>query len=127
MILPDTCVWIEYFRGREPAHSRLSRLLERNEVLACELVFGELLQGAKGKREVEVLRAFWENLPKATVDGALIAAGIESAKREFLAAGVGLVDAAILEYARGLGAEIWTIDKKFLGMLPAQMRYSHSG
>jgi len=123
MILPDTCIWIEYFRVREPVHSRMSALLERNEVLACELVFAELLQGAKGRREVEILRKFWESLPKASLDGSLVAAGMESMKRGFLAAGVGLIDAAILEYARILGAEIWTIDKKFLGVLPLEIRY----
>jgi predicted nucleic acid-binding protein len=123
MILPDTCVWIEYFRAREPVHSRLSAFLERGEVMACELVFAELLQGAKGKRETEILGKFWESLPKASLDGSLISAGMESAKRGFLSAGVGLIDAAILEYARATRAEIWTIDKKLLDVVPRELRF----
>ena len=35
MILPDTSVWVEFFRGREPVFSTLELLLENREVIAA--------------------------------------------------------------------------------------------
>jgi len=51
MIIPDTSVWIEFLKGNEPYFSQLKELLERNEVMGVECIFGELLQGAKNSRE----------------------------------------------------------------------------
>ena len=51
MILIDTSVWIEFFRAREPYHSRTAELLEEGQILGLTWVFGELLQGAKTNRE----------------------------------------------------------------------------
>jgi predicted nucleic acid-binding protein len=44
MILVDTSVWIEFFRGNEPYFTKLKELIESSDVLAHEVVFGELLQ-----------------------------------------------------------------------------------
>lgn len=45
MVLVDTSVWIRFLAGRVPFAVGLDALLDRNEVLAHELVFGELLIG----------------------------------------------------------------------------------
>jgi hypothetical protein len=50
MVLVDTSVWIRFLAGREPYASELDSLLERDEVVGHELVFGELLIGDKGSR-----------------------------------------------------------------------------
>jgi predicted nucleic acid-binding protein len=44
MILVDTSVWIEFLKARQPWLGEMTRLLEEQEVLAAEPVFGELLQ-----------------------------------------------------------------------------------
>ena len=47
MILVDTSVWIDFFRGRTRAGS-LEGLLEDNEVLLHSSVLGELVLGGLG-------------------------------------------------------------------------------
>ncbi len=46
MVLVDTSVWIRFLAGREPYARALDRLLSTDEVLAHDLVEGELLIGA---------------------------------------------------------------------------------
>lgn len=59
-ILPDTCAWIDFFRGRP---SRMAENVEaalvQGEVVTCGVVLFELLQGIKSPREEAlVLNAF---------------------------------------------------------------------
>jgi predicted nucleic acid-binding protein len=59
-ILPDTCAWIDFFRGRP---SRQAELVEaaivQGEVVTCGMVLYELLQGIKNSgEENSVLHAF---------------------------------------------------------------------
>jgi predicted nucleic acid-binding protein len=51
MVLVDTSVWIRFLSNREPYATGLSALLERDEVVGHELVFGELLIGDRGGRK----------------------------------------------------------------------------
>jgi len=48
VLIVDTSVWIRFLTGREPYATELDSLLERDEVVGHELVFGELLVGDKG-------------------------------------------------------------------------------
>ena len=112
MILPDTSVWMEFLRNREPIHARLKSLLESGEVLGVECVFGELQSGARNGRETAALESYWKSLPKLDESGIWIEAGKLSASRRLHARGVGLIDAAILAAASRAGAEIWTLDRK---------------
>jgi predicted nucleic acid-binding protein len=112
MTIPDTSVWVEFLRNREPVHARLKSLLERGEVLGVECVLGELLSGARNSRETDALEAYWKSLPRLDESGIWIQAGKLSASRKLHARGVGLMDAAILAVASRAGAEIWTLDRK---------------
>ena len=112
MIIPDTSVWVEFLRNREPVHSRLSDLLERGMVLGAEGVFGELLCGTRSRREADIVETYWRNLPKTDETGLWIEAGRLSSARELPARGVGLVDAAVLALAARTGADIWTLDRR---------------
>jgi predicted nucleic acid-binding protein len=110
--IPDTSVWVEFLRNREPIHARLKSLLERGEVLGVECVFGELLSGARNGRETAALELYWKSLPKLDEAGLWIEAGKQSASRRLHARGVGLIDAAILAAASRAGAQVWTLDRK---------------
>ncbi|MBI4605253.1 MAG: PIN domain-containing protein [Planctomycetes bacterium] len=123
MILPDTSIWIEFFRGREPVLTALADLMEGGEVVAVEWVFGELLQGTRSVQERRVISSYWSNLPKVGAGpggpgGIWIRAGIHSAEQGFLSRGVGLIDAAILLSAIEGGAQLWTLDKKLARVVP---------
>ncbi len=59
-ILPDTCAWIDFFRGRPTQMAeQVETALVQGEVVTCGVVLFELLQGIKhAKEEALVLRAF---------------------------------------------------------------------
>jgi predicted nucleic acid-binding protein len=117
VIVVDTSVWIEFFKGRSSVFPQLKSLLEKGEILAAEPVFGELMQGAKNKREKDIISNYWNHLPKFSMDGHFFKAGTKSGKNKWLDKGVGLIDSSILIYARRQECKIWTFDKKLLSIL----------
>lgn len=124
MILVDTSIWIEFFKNREPIHSQLSIELEKNNVLASEVVFGELLQGVKTAKESAIILAYWQNLPHPLNADYWILAGTLSHKNRWLSRGIGLIDASLVAIAQKHGAVIWSLDKKLNACLSKNQRYS---
>ena len=124
MIILDTSVWIEHFRNNPAYFPKVSKLLEIREVLAVECVFGELLQGVKNKREKEIILDFWKYLPKEKYENIIIQAGEYSAKYNLLSGGVGLTDAIILMHGINSHSRIWTLDARFLKILPEEYKYA---
>jgi predicted nucleic acid-binding protein len=59
VLLPDTCAWIEFFRGKQtPMAQALERELLQGEVATCGVILYELIQGIKSsKEELLVLNA----------------------------------------------------------------------
>ena len=56
-ILPDTCAWIDFFRGkRTPLANALEQALLSGEVLTCGVILFELLQGIKSPGEEELVQ-----------------------------------------------------------------------
>jgi len=120
MIIVDTSVWIEFFRGHAPYFDHMGRLFESREVLALPWIFGELLQGARNNSEINILKRTFESLPKpelALAERAWILAGAESFRGKWHSKGVGLIDAAICVVAHDLGLKVWTLDKKLESIL----------
>jgi len=123
MIILDTSVWIEYLKGTQNFYPKISKWLETKEVLAIECIFGELLQGAKNDREKTIITNFWKYLPKENYGDIIIEAGIYSMENKLLDYGVGLIDAIILMHGIKSKSKIWTLDKKFLRIIPDEIKY----
>ena len=123
MIILDTSVWIEFLKKHEPYFSIIVPLLEQREILAVECVFGELLQGVKNRNEQNTIVAYWEHLPKIETEEIIIEAGIYSNKNKLLDKGVGLIDTIILMHGIRSKIKIWTIDNKFLEIIPNELKY----
>ncbi len=68
MIIVDTSIWFEFLKGNPIYFSRLQKLLENQNVLVIDCIFAELLQGAKDKRERDILLLYWNNLPKVDIE-----------------------------------------------------------
>lgn len=107
MILADTSVWIDHFRGR--LHT-LGAELERGEILIHPFVIGELLLSGIHRRPgaVEELRRLPAvAMPQADETAALIVnASLDGC-------GIGYVDAVLLASVRlHSGAWLWTLDRK---------------
>jgi predicted nucleic acid-binding protein len=123
MIIPDTSVFIEYFRRGEPYYSWLAKLMDGNRVMAMAGVFGELLQGAKNQKEQATILEYWRHLPKFPEQDLLINAGLESGKNRWSSRGLSLIDAAIIIHARETQSQVWTLDKKLLKELREEERF----
>ncbi|WP_394789028.1 PIN domain nuclease [Rhodoferax sp.] len=80
MILVDSSVWIDYFRGDSNAHTQqLDEWLEQPvvEVVVADLVLYEVLRGFRQDRAFQKARDFLLELPSVEiggVDNALLAA-----------------------------------------------------
>ncbi len=64
MILVDTSVWIDFFRGHSsPEANRLTRALEAEEDLCiCGLILTEILQGIQEERQIRKVRKYLDTL-----------------------------------------------------------------
>ena len=123
MIILDTSVWIEHLRHNQNFFPKVCQFLEAGEVLAVECVFGELLQGARTDPEREIILNFWKHSPKAQYENIITEAGMYSSKNKLLSQGVGLIDAIILLHGIKSNSKIWTLDTKFLSILPEELQY----
>lgn len=123
MIVVDTSVWVEFFKRDSSVFPKLKSLLERGEILAAEPVFGELIQGAKNRRERDIISSYWNHLPKFSMNGIFFKAGMESGKNRWLDKGIGLIDSSILMYAIEQNCKVWTFDKKLLSVLEYDEQY----
>ncbi|PJZ79183.1 PIN domain-containing protein [Leptospira meyeri] len=123
MILVDTSVWIEFFRGKEPYFSKLVGLIEASDIIAHEVVFGELLQGCKSRTEVTFVLDYWESLNNILSNGTFIQAGKLSFENKHLENGIGIIDSILISETKQRNLKLWTLDKKILKVIPAQYIY----
>ena len=107
IVLVDTSVWIRFLAGREPFASALDALLDREEVLAHELVFGELLIGARRSRSA--LLASYDALPQVpSIPHREVVEFVRG--RKLQGRGIGWIAAHLLASVIVAGARVWTAD-----------------
>jgi len=124
MIFPDTSIWIEFFKNHDPYFKILKLNLEINNVISHEIIFSELLQGAKSDREFKIILEYWENINKINSDGSILDGGIYSYKSNLINKGIGLVDSVLLSSTLKLELKFWTLDKKILKFIDKSKLYS---
>jgi len=113
MVLLDTSVWIEYFRQNEPVASQVSVLLEDRQVIAVEPVFSELMFGANDAKERNVIRTYWQILPRAEFkEDSMFEASALASDSDLYAENVGLIDVVIIRLAQRGGYKLWTLDER---------------
>ncbi|HEX7711029.1 MAG TPA: PIN domain nuclease [Sphingomonadaceae bacterium] len=70
MILVDSSVWIDYFRGLQtPQTDRLDELLGAEPVAIGDLMLAEVLQGFDGEKEFERALELLETLDRIDIAG----------------------------------------------------------
>ena len=124
MILCDTSIWIDYFRGKEPFFEKVSGFLDARNVLGLDCMFGELLQGVKGKNERKIILDCWGAIPKYSNPNLWLEAGEYSAIHSLPLRGIGLIDSVIAIATLKSGSLLWTSDKKLLSLLPGRYRFN---
>jgi predicted nucleic acid-binding protein len=106
-VLVDTSVWIRFLSNRAPYAAELSALLDRDEVVAHDFVYGELLIGDKSGRKP--LLASYDLIEHAPiVPHAEVVAFVRA--RKLHGRGVGWIDINLLASALVADATLWTAD-----------------
>lgn len=79
MILVDSSVWIDYFKGAiTPQTEELDRLLGREPLAIGDLILTEVLQGFDDQRDFDIVREMLTSLAVVELGGQKIA--LQSAK-----------------------------------------------
>ena len=128
-VLPDTSVWIDYFRGVDPAATELDRLLADEPPVICGPILAELVAGLVPERRGEVWLAL-SSLPFVELgrDAWTLAGELAHALRG-QGANVPLLDLLIAVAAVRGDAALWTRDTdldRIAGVLP-DLRLHRSG
>lgn len=107
MILIDTSVWIDHFRGEDRA-AVLPGRLEAEEVVLHPWVVGELALGHFGSARAQILSdlRLLPTLERVTDDEVM--SMIDA--RRLWGSGLGWVDAGLLAAALAARASLWTFD-----------------
>jgi predicted nucleic acid-binding protein len=113
----DTSIWIQYFKGNPEYFKTCQQLLNTGSVYTLEVIIAELMQGAKGKRELEMIELFYQNLPKLDAHDQIFEAGAFSQKNQLISKGIGLIDSIIIFAAIQKLKKIWALDKKIKSFL----------
>ncbi|HET9582233.1 MAG TPA: PIN domain-containing protein [Gemmatimonadota bacterium] len=108
MILIDTSVWVDFYRG-SPRAAGVASLLEEDQVLIHPWIAGELALGHLGRRRDRVL-ADLQLLPAAPVISDDETMDFIE-RRRLYNRGIGWVDAQLLGSALLSDAGFWTLDK----------------
>jgi len=114
-ILPDTCAWIDFFRG---SPSRMTRQVEaallQGEVVTCGVVVFELLQGIKNPQEEALVLNAFKAIPQLEMTGALwIKAGQLSSQLRRKGHTLPLSDIIIAILALEHSCSLLTLDRHF--------------
>ena len=123
-VVIDTSVWIEYLKGNAEFFDVCQELLENGRVYGLELIFAELLQGAKGKREVDKIITFASLVPTLDEPYLIIEAGLLSQESNLVNQGVGLIDAVIIHSVKKNELVLWTLDKKLRKVIGYEFLYN---
>ena len=113
MVLVDTSVWVRFLAGREPFASRLADLLQHDDVLAHDLVEGELLIGDRGGWP-RLLGTYGRISRAQTLPHADVIELVRS--RNLHGRGIGWIDAHLLASALITHAPLWTVDSSLAVM-----------
>jgi predicted nucleic acid-binding protein len=114
-ILPDTCAWIDFFRGRASTMAeQVEAALVQGEVITCGVVLFELLQGIKTVQEESLVLKAFQALPQLEMTGALwIKAGLLSSQLRKNGHTLPMSDIIIATLALEHSCLLLTVDRHF--------------
>jgi predicted nucleic acid-binding protein len=115
MILVDSSVWIEYFKGNESVLP-LNELIDSNNICVNELILAELLPSINHKKEIDLKKIL---LAIHKIDMIIDWNDIISMQTSNLKNGinkVGISDLIIAQNAIKNSIELYAIDKHFILM-----------
>lgn len=113
-VLPDTSVWITFFReGEAGAAAELGQFLRSHTIFTCGPVVAELLVGTQPDKRADVWAAVGEQ-PWAELDhGGWRRAGEVGHGLRRQGVTIPLTDVLIAVAALEVGAAVWSLDRDF--------------
>ena len=114
-LLPDTCAWIEFFRGQQtPMAQALERELQRGEVVTCGVILYELVQGIKSSKEESLVLSALQAVTHVEMSADLwTKAGLLSADLRKKGHALPLSDLVIASIALEHKLSVLTVDSHF--------------
>lgn len=114
-ILPDTCAWIDFFKGKQtPIAEALAQALTQQEVATCGVILYELLQGVKNPAEELLVLNAMQALPHLDITSKeWINAGRLSSTLRKNGHTIPLSDMIIATVALNQGYTVLTVDRHF--------------
>jgi predicted nucleic acid-binding protein len=120
MLVVDTSVWIDYFRGANtPAVARLDAELERTRILIPDLVLAEILRGVQTEKMAKNLQARLSDFQSIDVGGVDIAIKAAANYRKLRASGItirGTIDLLIATWCIENAVPLLHDDRDFNAM-----------
>jgi len=121
VVLVDTSIWIRSFRNRAPYAATLDALLDSEDVAGHPLVYGELLIGDRGGREL-FLDLYQQMHQTGTVAHDEVVDFVRA--RKLHGRGIGWIDAHLLASALAERIQLWTADPR-LGAIAGELGVSY--
>ena len=117
MILVDSSVWIDYFRGRQsPETDRLDALVGAERVVTGDLILAEVLQGFRADRDFSRARSLMDAYTVLELGGPDIALRAAQNFRSLRARGITprkTIDTIIATYCIAHGLTLLFSDRDF--------------
>ncbi len=112
VVLVDTSIWIDYFRGGDSSRE-MDYLIDENLIVSNEIILAELVPYLKMKKQMKVVKLLHE-VSRISLDicwEEIIEYQVKCLKAG--ANGVGIPDLIIAQNARQNSCKIYSIDKNF--------------
>jgi predicted nucleic acid-binding protein len=123
VVLIDTSAWIEFLRPRAVVSPEMREAvqacIESGRARICGVVIAELLQGAKGNKEIEQLQSLFDTVPSLVMqetDWQTAGLKIRQLKSQGLSAPI--TDAVIAAIALRHRMRVLTLDQHFAHLMP---------
>lgn len=114
LILIDSSVWVEYFKKQEKVFDHINLLVEHKKAAIVKLILAELIQGAKTKRELAVIKDLSDAIPVLQEEhDTWEKAAILSFEMRRKGLTVGLSDCYIAVLAKSHQAKLFSFDNHF--------------
>ena len=125
MVIVDTNIWIEFFKGSEEYVEQVQLLMKNRLAVTLEPIFAELLYGVRDVKDKTTVLNYWHVLPRIDLkENYLLEAAIYANNNKLYAQGVGLMDAVIIKATKDNNCLLTTLDKKIIRFLDDKSIYN---